>query len=133
MTPVEEFLYLLGQQGQLRPQRKRSIYHYDFPAASAACFKTIRSDNQIRLHTILVETPQQGAGTELMTMICSIADHCNVSIELTALPFGVLSQKISMSKLITWYRGFRFVVNDDFYEDQTVDIVEGLEMIRDPR
>jgi len=38
-----------------------------------------------------------------------------------------------MSKLITWYRRFGFVVDDEMYEDAVIDLTEGLEMVRDPR
>jgi len=132
MIATEKFLQLLGQHGQLRSQRKRTIFHYDFPSGAVACFKTMRMPHQIRLHSISVDTPKLGVGTSLMRMICDIADQCGVVIELTALPLGPLSGKIGMPKLITWYRSFEFVINDDFYEDQEVDLIEGLEMIRDP-
>jgi hypothetical protein len=133
MTPVEQFLDLLGQQGQLRAQGKKTIFHYDFSAGAMICFKTLRIADQIRLHNISVETPKHGVGTGLMKLVCGLADQYGVVIELTALPFGMLGGRIGVSKLITWYRSFGFVLNDDFYEDQVVDISQGLEMIRYPR
>jgi hypothetical protein len=134
MTPVENFLHQLGQQGELQPQGKRTIFHYQFPSGGMLCFKTIRSSEQIRLHNIVVESPQQGVGTTLMELICDIADQCNVIILLTALPFGDPARRIQLFKLVSWYRNFGFDINDDYYDDQnTMDMTEGMEMIRDPR
>lgn len=134
MTPVEDFLHQLGQHGRLQPQGKRTIFHYQFPAGGMFCFKTIRSSEQIRLHNIAVESPQQGVGTALMELACEIADKCGVSIVLTALPFGDPARRIQLFKLISWYRNFGFDINDDYYDEQnTMDMTEGMEMIRDPR
>jgi hypothetical protein len=133
MTPVESFLHQLGQQGELQPQGKRTVFHYRFPGAMV-CFKTVRSDEQIQLHNIAVDVQQQGVGTALMELVCGIADRCNVIIVLTALPFGDPTRRIKLFKLVSWYRSFGFDVNDDYYDGQTtMDITEGMEMIRDPR
>ena len=133
MTPVEQFLNLIGQQGKLLPQGKKTVFHYEFAGGGLLCFKSIRSNDRIRLHNIIVEVPQQGMGTKLMQLVCKIADQCEVVIVLTALPFGDPSMRIKLFKLISWYRDFGFVVNDDYYENhETMDISDGMEMIRDP-
>jgi len=134
MTSVEDFLSLIGQHGQLKPQGKRTIFHYEFPNGGLICFKIIRAADHIRLHNLVVETPQQGLGTKLMELVCGIADQCGVTVELTAIPFGAPTKRIKLFKLISWYRDFGFVINDDYYDNQkTMDMADGMEMVRDPR
>lgn len=134
MTPVEQFLKVIGEKSHLRPQGKKTIFHYEFDGGGLICFKTIRSSDRLYLHNITVEQPKQGVGSTLMQLVCDFADQCGVTITLTALPFGDPSTRIKIFKLISWYRDFGFVVNDDYYDDQnTMDIAEGMEMIRDPR
>lgn len=134
MTPVEDFLGLIGQHGQAQPQGKKTIFHYEFSDGALICFKTNRSEDHVRLHNIVVENIQQGVGTKLMKLVCNIADQTGVTILLTALPFGPPAKRIKLFKLISWYRGFGFAINDDYYDERdTMDIADGMEMVRDPR
>lgn len=133
MTPVEQFLTAIGEKSHLRPQGKKTIFHYEFEGGGLICFKTVRSGDRLHMHNIIVEQPKQGTGSALMQLVCDFADQYAVTITLTALPFGDPAARIKIFKLISWYRSFGFVVNDDYYDGQTMDIADGMEMIRDPR
>lgn len=130
---VLSFIRELETLGRLHVDK--TAHHFDLEDGSFICFK-INRRGDVRIESLFAAIPKQGIGSRIMETVCQAADDFGVPLTLNATPFGPSDRthgRISRMKLITWYRGFGFVTNATYYNQlPTMDLTEGLEMIRMP-
>lgn len=90
-------------------------------------------DGYLRLSSIMSIDKGKGKASEIMKMVCDIADEFDVTIVLTPQPFGSNKKEIlTKQQLIKWYKKYGFVKYhiEDMKRNPKLKIFESIENLK---
>lgn len=148
---LENFMRSLLKNGFYKHQpysghREDPRYEFSYETNGTSILIRIRDADTQRSHQssrvnildLISTKPKKGFGSQLLKLVCDLADAHQITLFLRAQPFGPTKigdlERITLSKLIAWYRKFGFTTDEAYYAKlETIDWSDGCQMIRCPR